>query len=82
VRNQVSSRLCYLQFSHFETRKPLKITTTRFEMFFKVYYHLPSLIADLPSASKPAGIFPSCDTFFRAMSCSLFSLKMVLGKKH
>jgi hypothetical protein len=51
-------------------------------MFFKVYYHLPSLIADLPSASKPAGIFPSCDTFFRAMSCSLFSLKMVLGKKH
>lgn len=40
------------------------------------FIYLPSFIAVFPSPRSPVGILPSCETFFRAMSCSLFSLQI------
>lgn len=31
-------------------------------------------MADFPSVKSPGGIFPSCEMFFNAINCSLFSL--------
>lgn len=34
-------------------------------------------MADFPSVKSPGGILPSCEIFFNAINCSLFSLDLI-----